>query len=59
MGMTSCCTIESHEAMKSPTTWPTLLLIGIQKIEDEHGNPDGELELRNCPCGSTLAIRVR
>ncbi len=34
--------------------WSTLALVGVQ--DDGAGLPDSVLELRNCSCGSTLAI---
>lgn len=36
----------------SVETWPTLVLVGYAD-----GAEDGELELRNCRCGSTLAVK--
>lgn len=36
--------------------WKNLQLVGHQHVaEDEHG-PALSIELRNCPCGSTIAI---
>lgn len=36
-----------------PAAWAALPLVGIQDPEE----PDA-IELRNCPCGSTIAVRV-
>ncbi|HSO32662.1 MAG TPA: hypothetical protein VLT33_09100 [Labilithrix sp.] len=36
----------------SPASWATLTLVGYAD-----GAEDGELELRNCRCGSTLAVK--
>lgn len=39
----------------TPESWRALKYVGIQRIDLE-GEPD--LELRNCTCGSTLAIEL-
>jgi hypothetical protein len=36
--------------------WRDLPLVGVQVTKDEQGTY--RLEMRNCPCGSTLAIEV-
>jgi hypothetical protein len=36
--------------------WATLPLLGSQKIEADEEGPEQLLELRDCSCGSTLAI---
>ena len=36
----------------SAETWATLALVGYAD-----GAEDGEIELRNCRCGSTLAVK--
>jgi hypothetical protein len=47
-----------HEALKrSPEAWRHLALVGKQPAFDPD-RPGLMLELRNCPCGSTLAIEV-
>lgn len=39
----------------SPADWAALPLVGVQRFEDPEEPP---LELRNCPCRSTLAIEL-
>jgi hypothetical protein len=47
------CPID-HKALKQdPERWATLQCIGTQSIGDEH------LELRNCTCGTTLALPLK
>ena len=48
------CTAD-HEALKRSPVWSSLRLRGYQVTEDDDGNP-AHLELRDCACGSTLAI---
>jgi hypothetical protein len=54
----------SHEAAKlSPSLWASLLYIGVQRFDayiDQDGRivPAEAYELRNCTCGSTLALLV-
>ena len=56
--MTSTCTIKCHEALKAnPTAWALLRFVAYQDTVDDDGNP-AKLELRNCSCGSTLAIEL-
>lgn len=51
----SKCTIESHNAQKLDLKhWETLHFVGYQEYDDEF-----RLELRNCSCGSTLALKVK
>lgn len=40
----------------SEEEWETLRYIGIQSVPPSFGMPD--LELRNCVCGSTIAVVV-
>lgn len=40
----------------TPSDWAALQLIGVQRIEADDEGPAETLELRNCVCGSTLAI---
>lgn len=49
----------SHAALKAaPALWASLQLIGIQHIPADETGPAETLELRNCSCGSTLAVSV-
>lgn len=53
----TCCSDDAHRAMKSDLrTWESLQLIGVQVIEAFEDEPESKLELRNCACGSTLAV---
>jgi ABC-type branched-subunit amino acid transport system ATPase component len=60
----SACTEAQHEAMKaSPEAWAALEFCGIQKHPAETiggvaYSAEPALELRNCACGTTLAIEV-
>ena len=47
------CTREKHEGLKSESTWGFMEYVGVQSVCEEYS-----LELRNCKCGSTLAIRI-
>lgn len=47
------CGIE-HDAR----AWQALPFVGYQDFPAEGTLPSIRLELRNCPCGSTLALRV-
>ncbi len=48
-----------HDVLKStPALWASLESVGIQPTTDDDGRPM-ELQLKNCSCGSTLAIEVR
>jgi hypothetical protein len=40
----------------SEAEWETLHYVGLQKVPADYGIPD--LELRNCVCGSTIAVAV-
>lgn len=52
-GMTKKCT-----CCGATSRWSALRLVGVQHTPaDEHG-PAEALELRDCPCGSTLSLRV-
>lgn len=56
---TQCCYSDVHERIKADASaWHALPCIGSMPTEDDDGNPC-TLELRNCTCGSTLAIEVR
>lgn len=49
-----CCPQETHDRMRNDdVTWPQLAIVGYQ--DDGAG---GKLELRNCPCGGTIARPV-
>ena len=52
------CTNASHAALKTSAIWPTLKLVGIQHTPADEYGPAETLELRDCPCGSTLAVRL-
>lgn len=55
-----CGGIPAHERVKGDTReWNELPLVGVQRVpamDDEDGYA---LELRNVPCGSTIARRVK
>lgn len=54
---TECCSEEKHRAMKADLrTWESLQLIGVQTAEAFEDEPAFTIELRNCACGSTLAL---
>lgn len=42
-----------------PRQWQELPLIGTQPVEADEEGPAYTLEMRNCPCGSTLAVDLR
>jgi len=44
----------------TPSVWPTLEYVGVQPgfPEDEDGPAIPDCEMRNCPCGSTLAVEM-
>lgn len=42
----------------SRNEWDALALIGVQVIEADAFGPAEAAELRNCACGSTLAVEV-
>lgn len=49
-----------HAAIKrDPTAWAQLDLVGHHHTPADDSGPAETLELRNCACGSTLAIEVR
>ncbi len=49
----------NHAALKSdPVAWGRLALVGHQHTEADEYGPAETLELRDCSCGSTLAIRL-
>ena len=47
-----CSSGFNHESLKRSPEWHLLDLVGFQKA------PPGKLELRNCRCGSTIAVRL-
>jgi hypothetical protein len=47
------CDPDSHETLKQPERWSQLKYVGVQHCD---GLPS--LELRNCTCGTTLAIEL-
>ena len=50
----SCCEVSYTKAQ-----WERLPLVGHQPIPaGEHYEPPFTLELRNCPCGTTLAVNL-
>lgn len=44
----------SHWHLKQSPAWSALPLVGVQRV-----TAGCSLELRNCSCGSTLAVEVR
>ncbi len=47
----------NHEELKrNPLEWLKLQPIGNMVIEDDESGPGYTLEMRNCKCGSTLAV---
>jgi hypothetical protein len=53
------CTDEDHRALKStPSLWRMLACIGVQRLVADGSEPERVLELRNCSCGSTLAVDI-
>lgn len=53
------CTKSVHEAIKADArAWAGLQYIGRQYTPADEYGPAETLELRNCACGSTLAIEV-
>lgn len=56
---TKCCPAEIHERIKrDPVAWSALKrLEPLMETEHDDGSP-AWLELRNCHCGSTLAVEV-
>lgn len=52
------CTLESHHAAKQDLNlWSLMPYVGKQE-GNHRADPPYDLELRNCTCGSTLAIRI-
>lgn len=49
-----CCDQATHDALRESDAWNRLPFVGYQ--DDGAGE---RLELRNCPCGTTLAILAR
>lgn len=51
------CPIASHDALKrDPAAWSALRYVGIQHTPADETGPAEDLELRDCPCGSTLSL---
>lgn len=51
-----CKAGRDHGAIKLDTSsWTALELVGVQVTPEDEDGPEERLELRNCPCGSTLA----
>lgn len=49
-----------HAAIKAdPARWAALPRIGDQPVEAFEDEPAYRLELRNCICGSTLAVEIK
>jgi len=55
----SICTTADHEAMKRDWRWELLVPVGVQYIDADGDEPAITLDMRNCFCGSTLAMEVR
>lgn len=53
-GRRRCCDQATHDALRESDAWNRLEFVGYQ--DDGQGE---KLELRNCPCGATLAILAR
>ncbi len=52
------CSTATHDAIRAtPAAWQSLPYVGQQDSETDDGTPC-VLELRNCDCGSTLAIEL-
>lgn len=52
------CT-QSHDALKIDVAlWNRLPLVGVQHAPADDWGPEERLELRNCACGSTLAVSI-
>ncbi len=49
----SCCACSITKAQ-----WERLKLVGKQHVEAGDGEPAFTLELRNCQCGTTLAVEI-
>jgi hypothetical protein len=53
------CTRALHDALATdPKAFVRLELIGYQQVEADDIGPADVLELRNCACGSTLAVSI-
>ena len=52
--MSMCKAGHNHEQLKQSPAWGTLPFIGYMDAAED----DLELELRNCACGSTIAIEI-
>lgn len=55
-----CAGIPAHERLKRDTReWQGLPLVGVQPVPAIEGEDAYSLEMRNVPCGSTIARRVK
>ncbi len=54
MKMCTCC-----ESVFTEEMWQQLQFVGVQETEDETGQFIFILELRNCPCGSTIGLEEK
>ena len=55
----SMCT-QDHDAIKAdPQRWVKLVHIGDTVFEADETGPAERIEMRNCTCGSTLAISIK
>jgi hypothetical protein len=52
------CSPATHDRLKRPSSWSELAYIGTQHVEAEGDEPAVTLELRNCSCGSTIAVEL-
>lgn len=52
------CTADHALLKATPSLWQQLVRIGLQHIEANEDEPAETMELRNCACGSTLAITI-
>lgn len=48
-----------HEALKrDAAAWSRLAYVGMQRVPADEYGPAEAYELRDCSCGSTLAIQI-
>lgn len=52
------CTRDHAALKRDASAWSTLLYRGVQVVDPDDGLPPDVLELRDCTCGSTLAINI-
>lgn len=53
-GIMKVCT--SCKRRLTPAAWRKLAFVGLQRTPADRFGPEEKLELRNCGCGTTLAI---